>query len=277
MNFHERYRAGEHEAVWTELRALGPALGESGAVEEARLVAVATIDRVHANLVKIAEGLTELGYEFVSVSPGTPDAGSVNAAVTAAAAEALRSHPGLSPEQVEKALASMPQLLGGVAESSFSPTPAEPQVGPRQSPFGNPAQFGPQLAGYEKVVGPAPLALAEFWRRVASVDLTCRAAEGKPMIHWQPLAVLAPIALLDDHTEWKYDVGEGEFHADLIPGPDLGDPPIGADMTFGADSRLATGEWFVDHLRRAIWSGGFLRDEALPPAFRTIAKACEPF
>lgn len=61
----DRYLAGEHEAVWKDLLALGEkALGDDHAAD-ALAVAYETMHRVNRNLCTIAERLTTLGYRFV--------------------------------------------------------------------------------------------------------------------------------------------------------------------------------------------------------------------
>lgn len=278
MSYYQRYLAGEHQPVWDELRALGQSLFEGPSLEDARRVASATMDRVKSNVDRIAEALTGFGYEFVSVVPAVPDAGSINAAVMMSGAEALRSLPGVDPKMVEQMLASMPQLLGGLAGSSFSATPSAPGVTVRSSPLGSPGHSSAEASAYESMVAPIPLSLAAFWSKLGSVDLLCRAADGEAEFAWQPLAVFPPVGLLGDHGAWLDDGGEGEFHFDLLPNPadSSGAATIGAAMTPGADSRLSDGEWFVDHLRRMIRNAGFGVTD-LPDEIRRLAGQLEPF
>jgi hypothetical protein len=60
----ERYRAGEHEAVWRELVALGPAVREERVLPDARAVARETMTRALHNVERIVERLTGIGYRF---------------------------------------------------------------------------------------------------------------------------------------------------------------------------------------------------------------------
>lgn len=72
-----RYEAGEHCAVWTELRALGEKVHEPAAEAEARAVAAATMKRFIANVEAIAAVLTKAKYtraETKAVRPPARDA-----------------------------------------------------------------------------------------------------------------------------------------------------------------------------------------------------------
>ena len=65
----DRYLAGEHKQVWSDLDSLGEeALGEHAA--DALAVAYETMHRVEANVSTIAERLRELGYRFVYPGSG---------------------------------------------------------------------------------------------------------------------------------------------------------------------------------------------------------------
>jgi len=60
----ERYRAGDREAVWAELVALGPSVREPGVVDQAAEVAQETMARVQQNVEELYERLRTIGYEF---------------------------------------------------------------------------------------------------------------------------------------------------------------------------------------------------------------------
>jgi len=73
----DRYVAGEHEAVWMELVALGNAVREDPHAADALAVAYETMVRVEKNVRTLVERLTTLGYRF------TPNPGSSGAPSTA--------------------------------------------------------------------------------------------------------------------------------------------------------------------------------------------------
>jgi hypothetical protein len=64
MTYLSRYLAGEHETVWAELTALGPAERDEPVWSDARAVARETMTRVRRNAEQLIASLRELGYEF---------------------------------------------------------------------------------------------------------------------------------------------------------------------------------------------------------------------
>jgi hypothetical protein len=61
----DRYRAGQHQQVWTEMLGAGAALREdANDWREARLIAEETMDRVRRNVERLAVGLPAIGYRF---------------------------------------------------------------------------------------------------------------------------------------------------------------------------------------------------------------------
>lgn len=75
VSYLKRYRAGEHRAVWDELRALGPNVREHEA--DARAVAAETMKRFLADVAAIEKVLRGAGYPFAEkkvVRPARKDA-----------------------------------------------------------------------------------------------------------------------------------------------------------------------------------------------------------
>jgi uncharacterized protein DUF6745 len=68
LPMHERYIAGEHTAVWTELVSRGAAVRGDPFAADALAVAYETMSRVERNIRTIVSRLVQLGYEFT-----TPD------------------------------------------------------------------------------------------------------------------------------------------------------------------------------------------------------------
>lgn len=64
MDLLERYLAGEHERVWSELQALGSSVRDEPHLTIALAVADETMRRVRRNCEAIISRLAELGYEF---------------------------------------------------------------------------------------------------------------------------------------------------------------------------------------------------------------------
>ena len=63
-SFPERYQSGEHEAVWAELTALGPAIQDEPLYSDALAVAHETMWRVRRNIETLIPRLHQLGYKF---------------------------------------------------------------------------------------------------------------------------------------------------------------------------------------------------------------------
>lgn len=61
----ERYRGGEHEAVWDELLRVGPMTETSPQHAVAEAVAAETMARVRTNLERVVERLKSAGYRFI--------------------------------------------------------------------------------------------------------------------------------------------------------------------------------------------------------------------
>lgn len=66
--FLERYLQGEHQQVWSELVALGPAVNAPDVLEDAVGVAHETMRRALQNIQTLIARLTDLGYQFGSPS-----------------------------------------------------------------------------------------------------------------------------------------------------------------------------------------------------------------
>jgi hypothetical protein len=263
-----RYKSGEHLDVWAEMRGFGARLPRGRRLEAAE-VAKLTLLRALANLVRIELELRRLGYEFLSAC--APPTGDMLDAVGASGVEALSSLPGLGPAELEKMMQLMRGQVGSMADRL--PRAAEPNFTVRSSALGNPGAHLQCLDDYMMHVTPAPMALAEFWRQVGWVDFTGRESPRAPArLEWQPLVVNPPFGLLDDFEQFLDDNGDCGFAFDLMPDPrrDDGFGPsemIQADMQFGADARLNTGEWFVDHLRRMTRRACFAADGDAAAAF----------
>lgn len=72
MNYIDRYMKGEHEAVWTELTNLGPAVRQVEIFNDARAVALETMRRVRDNIITIVDRLSGHGYRFDQYPDGSP-------------------------------------------------------------------------------------------------------------------------------------------------------------------------------------------------------------
>lgn len=66
-----RYLAGEHEAVWAELMAMGPSVREAPHLGDAWAVARETMRRARHNVELIIHRLDQIGYRFWDGKQGT--------------------------------------------------------------------------------------------------------------------------------------------------------------------------------------------------------------
>lgn len=75
----DRYTAGDHEAVWTELRLLGPVADDDSVGADIVAVARETMSRVRSDVEMISARLSDIGYRFgfawdpESTLPGNTD------------------------------------------------------------------------------------------------------------------------------------------------------------------------------------------------------------
>ncbi len=64
MNFLERYKSGEYEAVWSELQALGADVLQESILGSARAVALETMGRVRSNCGILVSRLRSMNYKL---------------------------------------------------------------------------------------------------------------------------------------------------------------------------------------------------------------------
>lgn len=70
-SFLRRYQAGEHEAVWADMAALGAAVRSAPYLDDARAVARETMRRARSNVETLIRRLDGLGYQFWNGEQGT--------------------------------------------------------------------------------------------------------------------------------------------------------------------------------------------------------------
>ena len=66
LPLYDRYMAGEHAAVWSELMAAGAAVRSDPQAADALAVAYETMSRVEQNVRMLVSRLTQMGYEFTT-------------------------------------------------------------------------------------------------------------------------------------------------------------------------------------------------------------------
>lgn len=164
--FLERYLAGEHEAVWNELTALGDRALQPGILPDARAVARETTSRALRNLHTLASRLEALGYRFGDGRSAPGFSG-----LPAFDAGALQTHFANMPESAQRAmggggmLKALQSMMGLLAKA---PPPAPRPITPIEPPAANPASL---IAEAEDLLGgPLPLALAAWYEIAGGVS-----------------------------------------------------------------------------------------------------------
>ena len=101
----DRYLAGEHEAVWKDLVALGEAVRTGAHAADALAVAYETMHRVEQNVAVLAERLSGLGFRFV-------DPGSSSGFFGLGKAKAHAPHVPPAPDSAAR-IAELEEVAGG--------------------------------------------------------------------------------------------------------------------------------------------------------------------
>ncbi len=295
QSFLARYQAGEHEQVWAELVALGPAVREEPVRSEARAVAEEMMRRAQHNVGLIVERLREIGYRFVSDLPESKfDAAQI---VQSTLAQARAQHGDkVSPDvldRLDRMAATMAQQFQGLMaqmrqQAEQWRTEHGAPVQPRRDV--DPVWEPPNDALRERVseiaerYGPLPLTLELWFEIVGEVDLcgvhpklSCyvdRAPEEQQGPSGEPLVV----ACMIDADELDDRAGMGEappFTFDIAPDAShksnySGGGPTGVEIpNAGFDAPLVSddqwdGMYFIPYLRTCFQWGGFpgLKDDA---------------
>lgn len=250
----QRYLDGQHEAVWTELMALGPAIREQPLFADAQAVARETMIRARANIETLVQRLTALGYHFISDALGTaptpytpPDASALDEMW------ALERQYGALPLSIE----TWYEIVGAVDFTGSHPRlSAYEEVNPSDMVISFQGQltrvsFYPEF----RILGPAPEPNAHPNAHPAS----------DPLVVWPCID-----SLVDEDENERSSLGFapdslGKANTSGGDGPhiDFGDPRM--------DAPLHGDDWegvpFVSYLRTVFAWGGFpgLRDSPSPP------------
>jgi hypothetical protein len=276
-SFFERYRNGEHAAVWEELVALGEGVRNDLYYADAVAVANETMSRVRHNVETLIQRLAEMGYYFVTI---------VDLEVVQAAHrkrplhDNIRNDPGklAAHEAFESRVAQEWALL----EVKLK----------RSAPLQNRDVFDPpserteaDLDKLEKTAGgPLPVSLRAWYEQVGSVSLigwhdVINPGDTKhpsdPLMVGCPSEILPlfdptrdlPLCVAPDPLH-KANIGGGAAYTITIPNKC-------ADAPFEYERHQTT---FVNYLRNALdWAGfpGWEREKN--PPLETIAKLQEGF
>src|SRR5258707_69394 len=275
----ERYLAGEHEQVWAELSARGPAIRAEPLFAEAQAVARETMTRPRANVALLVQRLTSLGYRFIGDALGPrPTPYAPPSGESLAALRALEHQCGPPPLSIE----TWYEVVGAVDLMG---------VYPRLSTF-----EGMGAEGYiDMLLGGERIRIrSEFPFYVQGAPPSMEPFDPDAGIAADPLVVWPCIDALVDELELPPDeAGSGPcvqyslgfapdaLHKANVSGGD--GPPV----AFGAASMAAPlrgDDWegvpFVSYLRTAFAWGGFpgLREAVDPPRdlLATLREGLQP-
>jgi hypothetical protein len=272
MTYLDRYLAGEREAVWTELTALGPTIREQPLFADAQAVARETMTRARTNVELLVQRLTDLGYCFMGDVIGPRPAPYAQPSdESLMALRALEAEHGVLPLAIE----SWYEVVGAVDFTG---------IYPRLS-----AMSGFEAKGYvEMMMGGERIRIFSpfpFYTRLAlaSTDPFDSDAAPDPLVVWPCLDALVDMLEEPDQPE-----GDSQVHYFLGFAPDAltkanvsgGDGPHIRFGDPGMDAPLHGDDWegvpFVAYLRTVFAWGGFpgLRDAADPPR-DLLAALCE--
>ena len=260
----DRYTAGEHEKVWKEMVALGPAVREDPHAADALAVAYETMRRVEANIRTVTSRLQAMNYEFKTEAKQVDDwmhrgQGAMSFDVSSVKSASTSPH-------VQNMLEMLKQVQGAMTQQL-----AKAKNAPRDETVRAHVPPGPQarrqLARLEKMAGALPLSLRIFYEVVGSVDWIGRHPTLAPelgSICPDPLVVFP----LDDALEERKQRMEDEGEAVVTIAPDDlhkantsgGEPYEIAVPDLRADGELLNERHhllFVDYLRLCFRFGGF--------------------
>jgi len=264
-----RYQAGEHEAVWADMMALGAAVRKPPYAEDAWAVARETMRRARHNVELIIRRLDQLGYQFWNGEQGTLGPQTFMMAmggrtmtypsVEAAAKEALNLDPSRIPspgmrthvEDVQQRLAS---LLGPFREMQAQAAARQGDRIKKQAAITDhltdAGVFSPpstedvtELQALEKKGMVLPLSLRAWFEEVGQVNL---AGAHPRLCFWEdksfPGIYADPLMVSLDHFMFEIEGWLEEREASDDPEPIA--PVIGLDAELKA--RLAIADDLLD-------------------------------
>jgi hypothetical protein len=268
MRFLERYQAGEHEAVWRELAALGE-ISNAEILADAEAVARETMSRVARNIDFLIPRLRQDGFRFGESGGGR----------RAASGEPLRNPP---TEAVQERIAWL--------ESTCGRLPLSLKVWFQQVGGVNLLGWNPN---WLKIASPRT---GREWVQYLSLEIGQLASHGSIVHPYFEVGELDPLLLpglddrlakywIEEHADWNDALAtdRSPFELDLSPDHDMKDEGSGGsyNITTGASVADASflGEWrevtFVEYLRATLQSagmGGLGRFELMLPMKKRIAE-----
>jgi hypothetical protein len=252
-----RYRAGEREAVWAEMRALGPEVRKEPHGEDAAAVARETMRRARHNVALIIRRLDQIGYQFWNGEQGTLGPQTHKMAISgrlvefaspeAAARQALNLDPSRIPDagmrrHVEQARQRLASLLDPfLAQQKLSEERQAERMAKRaaitdhlkdEGVFSPPGKAGiASIRQLEEKGMILPLSLRAWFEEVGDVNL---AGAHPALCFWEdenfPGVYADPLMVTSDHFEFEL---EG-----WVEDRDAGGEPDGIFPVLGWDAKM---------------------------------------
>jgi hypothetical protein len=278
LPFFDRYQAGEHRQVWSELVSLGPAVREDPHAADALAVAYETMRRVDANVRTLVERLSAMGYVF------TPDGPPRGASMLAMGPSGKRIDLDALVRDIGQSGplgglgSSLSTLFGKLMNAGGKVAGEAPKAkqGTRRAASRAHVPPGPnagkEVADFEKEFGTLPLSLRAFYEVVGEVNLIGTHPAIDPegnSVAPDPLVVYGLDEGIVEYGEEDDDEGddEGKPSAVTIAPDDLhkanesgGDAYEMAIPDLRADGELLNerhGLTFVEYLRLCFEFAGF--------------------
>ena len=271
----DRYQAGEHRQIWTELVSLGPAVREDPYAADALAVAYETMRRVESNVRTLVQRLTAMQYVFTPDGPPTgPPTLEMGPTGQRMDLGALIRDVGQSGAfgGFSNLSAMFEKLMRGREHLASHAPKAKQETRPPASrahvPPGPDARK--QVADFEKAFGTLPLSLRAFYEVVGEVNLIGTHPGIDPegnSVAIDPLMVYGLDEAIVEYDEDDEGDEEGRPSAVTIAPDEIhkanesgGDAYEVAIPDLRADGELLNerhGLLFVDYLRLCFEFGGF--------------------
>jgi hypothetical protein len=263
-----RYLAGEHEAVWAEMMALGPRVREASSIDDAWAVARETMRRARHNVELLIRRLDQIGYQFWNGQHGKPGPQPLRMMMGGQAIE-YPSLEAMVERVLKRDLSQIPAGMGRHAEAArdrlaklsqvalpLLKQQREQQTEERQQKAAitdhltDPVVFSPPAAGGITAIGKLvkkglvlPLSLHAWIEEVGAVNL---AGAHPALCFWEdekfPGVYADPLMVGLDHFMFE---SEGWLEAEEAgEEPDTMEPVLGWDAQ--AKARLAVAEDQLD-------------------------------
>jgi hypothetical protein len=287
LPFFDRYTAGEHEKVWTELVLLGPRVRYDPHAADALAVAYETMRRVDANVKTLVERLQGIGYQFTTPADER-DAWVARAEdATAVDLDRLGGLASTTPLQNLLGMAKRARDILSASVASAKSAPRDETSRVHVPPERDSLQ---SIARLEKAAGVLPLSVRAFYDVVGSVNLLGHHPSVAPR---QGSTCPDPLVVygVEDALSAAEGSEEDESSAVVIAPDNLhkadasgGDPYEIAVPDLRADGELLNERhhlFFVAYLRLCFRLGGFPgyegMDRNVPPELEMLARDLTPF